>query len=44
MAFPLWLVEALSSEQMRMGAFSKYGNDLDEKKEAEKLRDKITIK
>lgn len=26
-SFPLWLVEALSSEQMRMGAFSKYGNE-----------------
>lgn len=26
-AFPLWLVNALSSEQMRMRAFSKYGNE-----------------
>ena len=26
-SFPLWLVEALSSEQMRMRPFSKYGNE-----------------
>ena len=26
-AFPMWLTEALSAEQMRMGAFSKYGNE-----------------
>ncbi len=26
-SFPLWLVNALSSEEMRMRAFSKYGNE-----------------
>ena len=26
-AFPMWLTNALSSEKMRMGAFSKYGNE-----------------
>lgn len=26
-SFPLWLVDALSSEKMRMSSFSKYGNE-----------------